>query len=533
MAVCGLGWLVWIGAVLAPLIGAAMALSDTCVIATDVVGTPRPLILAQRSLTLSATAAVVALLMGILPAAVLGSCSRRVRPWLLGLILAPLIVPPQIYAYAWGLLPAAGIPALRSVGAWSTASKDWVGGSVRAGIISAGWLWPVVALILAAGWRSMGRAAYRLALLDASPLTAFIRVVLPSLRAHIAAAITLVVGITLLEYPIPHLSLCRVWATELMVLVEVGASNGQLLRMAAQPVAVMAVLIGLAAWIVRATGTWQPISDEEQYLASEPEYSRNRLGRLGWAAWLGTAAVWWASVGVPVVLMVRNLRVPGAWMQGLRLFSEQWFNSLQVCLAAGVLAIVLAIATVVWPLAAGRGGGRRWAGLASGWGVVGVIALVPPAVLGMGLIAVFNRGDVIRDLYTQTPVVWILGMVGRYGVIAVLVAWLSVGRRNIVAVDQARVDGATGIDVLIHVMLPLIWPSLMAAGLVVAALSVFEVVVTQMVAPPAFGSIAMTILNYMHYGRDDAVITSSLTLMVAGVLLTQVCGHVWVRRSPR
>jgi len=220
-------------------------------------------------------------------------------------------------------------------------------------------------------------------------------------------------------------------------------------------------------------------------------------------------------------------------MQGLRLFSEQWFNSLQVCLAAGVLAIVLAIATVVWPLAAGRGGGRRWAGLASGWGVVGVIALVPPAVLGMGLIAVFNRGDVIRDLYTQTPVVWILGMVGRYGVIAVLVAWLSVGRRNIVAVDQARVDGATGIDVLIHVMLPLIWPSLMAAGLVVAALSVFEVVVTQMVAPPAFGSIAMTILNYMHYGRDDAVITSSLTLMVAGVLLTQVCGHVWVRRSPR
>ncbi len=124
---------------------------------------------------------------------------------------------------------------------------------------------------------------------------------------------------------------------------------------------------------------------------------------------------------------------------------------------------------------------------------------------------------------------WILSLAGRYGAIAVLIVWLATGKRGIVAADQARADGAGSLEVLTYVLLPLFWPSLLAGGLIVAALSLFEVVVTQLVSPPGFGSIALAILNHMHYGRDDVVITTSLMVVTAGVVVTQLCGWLMVR----
>ncbi|MBI4580474.1 MAG: hypothetical protein HY718_12270 [Planctomycetes bacterium] len=539
--VCGVGWLVLAGAVVAPLVGTVWAVTDPAHVATQVVHTPNAGALARRSLTLSATATGGAMLLGILPAAVLGACSRRAWPWLLGLVLAPLIVPPQVYAYGWGLVQ----PGI--VGPWTGASPEGrqTASAIRAGLISAGWLWPVVSLVIAAGWRSTGQLVYRLAVLDASPLRAFVRAVLPSLRSHLVAAACLVMGITLIEYAIPHLTLCRVWATELMVLVEIAAPAGQIVRMAVQPAVVVAGLAAVVTWTIRGTGGWQAISDEETTpdrtarlkrrgsgfgtrgsgfftRAPSPE-PRAPLPRPWLVAWVGAGVIWVATLGLPLVAMLANLRVPGAWASGLATFSGQWADSLQVAAGTGLAAVALALGTVGW-FKASRRRLPQWGGIASL-----LAAIVPPPAMGIGFVLVFNRGGLIGEVYTQTPMVWILALVGRYGAVAVLIAWLAVGRRDIAAMDQARVDGGTSLDILGHVLLPLIWPSLLAAGSIVAVLAVFEVVVTQMTAPPAYGSIAMTVLNYMHYGRDDAVITSSVTLMAAGVLLTAVCGRVLAR----
>ena len=75
-----------------------------------------------------------------------------------------------------------------------------------------------------------------------------------------------------------------------------------------------------------------------------------------------------------------------------------------------------------------------------------------------------------------------------------------------------------------------IWFALAAAGLIVAVLAMFEVVTSQMLSPVQFPAIALSILNQMHYGRDDMVITTSLMVMVAGILLTQLCGWLLVRK---
>lgn len=517
LATCCCGWIVLAGAGVVPLVGTILAVADPSSIQTDVVGTPNAWTLARNSLILSATATLGALALGVLPAGVLGSCTRRQWPWLVGLALAPLIVPPQVYAYAWGLLPASDKPI------------SAVGLAVRAGLISAAWLWPVVALVVAAGWRSTGRGVYRLALLDTSGLQAFLRAVLPSLRPQLVAAVALVAGVTLIEYAIPHLTLSRVWATELMVLVEVRAPYGQMMRMAAQPIFVTAMILLSAILAVRGSGGWQPISEEDATPESlgrlnrgGERVTRDRTG-IGRAAWAGAGVVWLGTLGLPAGLMLANLRVPGAWMQGLSTFGAQWADSLEVAAATGILAVLLAVATVGLWQATGR---RFWK-----WAAVlaALPAVMPPPALGVGYIVAFNRPGWIGELYAERPVVWVLALVGRYGVLAVLITWLSLGRRKITAVEQARVDGGNGLDILGHILLPMLWPSLVSAGLIVTLLALFEVVVSQLTRPAAYGSIAMTVLNYMHYGRDDAVITTSLTLMAAGVILTQVCGHLLTR----
>ena len=83
---------------------------------------------------------------------------------------------------------------------------------------------------------------------------------------------------------------------------------------------------------------------------------------MGRVVWVGAAGVWLATLGLPVGLMLTNLRVPQAWIQGLTTFAEQWGDSLQVALAAGITSVLLALCTVgLWQASERRV--FRWAAL--------------------------------------------------------------------------------------------------------------------------------------------------------------------------
>jgi ABC-type Fe3+ transport system permease subunit len=499
------GWVVLAGATIAPLVGVGLAASDPTMTAIDELHTPPIWLLVARSIVLSLTATGGALLLGIVPAAVLGASRGRGFAVILGLCLAPLLIPPQVYAYAWGCV---GGPAIGDE--WS----HWRN-VLRGGLISAGWLWPVVALIVAAGWRSGGRGVYAMALMDTSTVPAFFKAVLPSLRPHLLASGCVVFAVTLLAHPIPHMTMARVFSYELMTLVDAGVPPGQILRMAG------CVTVLIAAMIAPAYGAFRDVRQWQAEVPDEFIAIRRSIA----TAWLPVAAgllVWLGTVALPMGLMWRELR-SAAWIRGFRLFARDWWSSAGVSVAAGAAAVVLAVATVLWFQATGR----RW--LRWAWLPAGLTALVPPAALAIGFVAIFNRGVIVRNLYTDTPVVWILGLVGRFGAIAILITYLATGRRHCVLADQARADGAGSVEVLKSVLLPWAAPSLLAAGLIVAMLSLFEIVVTQIVGPVRYPSIAIALLNQMHYARVDEVITTSIVVMTVGVIMTQVCGWLLVR----
>ncbi len=512
-------------------------------------------------------AAAGALLLGVLPAAVLGVAgvdrrgpSLRARfpyaPILWGFVLAPLCLPPQVYAYAWGLVTApngplapltkmgAVLPAATNSGPHSGPYRIWIGSTIRAGLISAGWLWPVVAMILAAGWRSAGRTAYALAVLDTSPGKAFLRAVVPSLRAHLVAAASIVFAITLIEYPIPHLSLARVYATELMVLVDVGAPPGQVMGMGVQVIGIVLVLLAVAVWSVRGLASWEGLSDADEVSGSR--------GHVSWLVGVGAAMVWLLTLGLPVAVMLLSLRISGAWREGFKLFQREWAVSLGVSFIVALMAVAVAIATAVlgtavwsrtYPSSRPHPGVPGWGTLlisAPRWfmrsvprfgAILALVgALMPAAALGIGFVLIFNRAGIVGSLYTDTPVVWALALTARYAAVVVLIAWLALRKRGVEAAEQARTDGAGDWAVLSYVLLPMVGPSLLAGGVIVAILSLFEVVVSQLIRPVGYPSIALALLNQMHYGRDDLVIITSLMIVTAGVIVTQLCGGLLVRR---
>lgn len=523
--VCVVGGLALLAGVLLPFAGLVMAgLGGSSPVQDPRIILPSSVLLA-RSVTQCAVATAGALVLGLWPAAVLGSTRRRAWPLVVGLTLAPLLVPPQVYAYAWGLLPGVGGVLGSFVPAGPSVPASGLGAAAKAGAISAGWLWPVAALIVAVGWRAVGRSAYALAVLDTTPARAWWFAVLPSLRPYMLAAACIVFAVALTEYAIPHFALARVYATELMALVDVAADPGEIVRMAAQPAALMAMLGLLTGWSLRAMRDWH-----------DPEVGEGGLGD-GGQAWIGgpgvslraaagAGVIWVLALGLPVVAMPMALRRWDVWGEAFAVFARQWAASLQVAALAAAVSILITVATVLlWRASGWRW--LRWPGLA-----VFATALTPPAALGIGLIVVFNRPGAFGHLYDRTVAVWCLGLVGRYAAIAVLIAWLATSRRDVAAIEQARSDGAGSLDILAHLLLPAVWPALLAGGLLVGMLSLFEIVMTQVVGPVGYPSLAVTILNHMHYGRDDVVIATSLTVLAVGMAVTWVAARLlWLNRN--
>ena len=118
-----------------------------------------------RSVYLAAGGAGCAVLLSLPAAYVIGRIGRLTRAPAIGaLLLAPLLLPPMVYAFGWQRMGLPSLPgALCCVWGWAS------------------WGWPVPAMLIGAGWAGGGRSAYEAAILVTTPGRAFVRAVLPLL----------------------------------------------------------------------------------------------------------------------------------------------------------------------------------------------------------------------------------------------------------------------------------------------------------------------------------------------------------------
>jgi len=145
--------------------------------------------------------------------------------------------------------------------------------------------------------------------------------------------------------------------------------------------------------------------------------------------------------------------------------------------------------------------------------VSGASFLVGGQLLAIALIRIYNRPGLAwaYDM-SAVPVACYVGRFGWLAVAAGLATWSRPWRQ---LREMAALDGATAMGAARGVIWPLAWPTLLAAALMVGALSLTEVPATVLLMPQNPQVLTPTLMTWVHMARYDPMIEASLLMMAA------------------
>lgn len=472
----------------------------------------RRLPLLGRSLALSAAAASAATLVALLAAPRFWRRHpSRLAPWrwlILG--LAPL--PPYVHALAWLPLRTA---LERLLG------PDW---ATPLAWLSAGWVLtmaylPVALLVCLLALESVPRPLADQASLLGGDDRMVRRVLVPLAGPLVVVGLALILLLGLLDYSVPTLYQLNVYAMEVFVAFSQGNEVSRAF-LTALPLLVLggllcALLARRAARIAAAAGA-----------SAEASPRRPRWGRaLGLAQSLAAALVL-VQAAVPLVSLVRLTGSGRLAAEALGQAGPEAGYSLAIAALAGALALPPALAAALWLQL--RGPQARLA-----WLLVLAPLALPPALVGIGLIGVYNhdllalvglmggQGRAPLRLH-GTDAMPVLAAMARFLPLQALLLYGQLQRQDPRQIDAVRLYQPSAAAGWLRIRLPLLLPGLSAAAALGFALALGELGATLVVAPPGRSTLTMRIYNYLHYGASDAV----AALCLAMVLLSLIAGGV-------
>jgi sugar lactone lactonase YvrE/ABC-type spermidine/putrescine transport system permease subunit II len=184
-------------------------------------------------------------------------------------------------------------------------------------------------------------------------------------------------------------------------------------------------------------------------------------------------------------------------------------------MVALALALWSAVARTRWPLA-----------------VALVTFLLGGQLIAIAQIRLYNRPG-LHWVYNAAPIM-VIAYVARFGWVALLAGRATWSPRWRPMRDLAAVDGAGPVRSAVKVLWPLSWPLLLAAGVLVMALSLTEVPATVLMSPQRPPMLTPMLMTWVHMLRYDAMIEASLLLMsIVAVLGAFVAMLVWAYQGKR
>lgn len=454
-----------------------------------------------RTFGLSGLIGGLAVVIGYVPGRLLGGSSKC--PYLLlVLILSGLVLPRYVLYYAWTLLfnPATEIGRRLAAGG-SLGRFVWAGISSGTLIL---WYWPLAALVTAQGWRNMDRRIFDSAALEAGRWQVFRRVTFPLLKRPLLLAFGVCFVLSLSEFGTFHLAGVQTIGTELAVLYEMTGTEAYPAIIAGPVMAaalIVAVLLGAR-------------SQEWELAADSTGPVRGECGR--WAVVM-LLLLCGLSVGVPVALLVGNVRGAQAFEQFIKLHLDELLYSLAIAAVAALLAHLIALGAMSLRGRTGRGRFLATAVRASVF-----LAMLSPAsltaVAAMKMLTSCGVGRVV----SQSWFVVSLGHAVRLAGVALIFQLLTASSRQRQLCEMARVDGASGFEVFRYVQWPQTWMTFVGCFLLMITFSLTELSATMVLLPAGVGNFAQRLLNQMHYARDQQVIASCVILISVFVILSGV-----------
>ncbi|MHC4475853.1 MAG: ABC transporter permease subunit [Planctomycetota bacterium] len=469
-----------------------------------------------RSFCLASGIAGAAVVLGYVPGRLLGTC-RGHKDLLSLLLLMPLVLPRYVLYYAWTLLLSPTTELGRFLGARPELAR-FVGTSSSC-LVLVMWYWPLAALLIAQGWRNMDREVWDCASLDAGPFRVFRSVTLPLLARPLGLAFAVCLVLSLSEFTTFHLAGIQTVGTELAVLYQMSGSVGYVGR-AAWPVVVPAVI--LAVVLGRNSRGWQ---------LSEAPLDTVKVASQRWR-WGVLLVLIVISLGAPVSLLVGNVSDGGALGQFWSLHVDELGWSLVTAVGGAGIAHLIAFGALSLER---TGVSSRFADARNVFSpfrrvlsfvvrsTIFLAMFVPASLVAVSLLqmlAVCNLPSAIRQGWYIVSA----GQAARFTGVAVILFLLMRYSYQRQLSEMASLDGASRLRTWWHVHLPRCWPLVVGSFILLVMLGMTELSGTMVLLPAGLPNFAQSLLNQMHYARDQHVIASCLMLtclflVLAGVLV--------------
>jgi spermidine/putrescine transport system permease protein len=241
-------------------------------------------------------------------------------------------------------------------------------------------------------------------------------------------------------------------------------------------------------------------------------------------------AFFYLPLGVMVVNSFNESRFGGAW-EG---FTFKWYERLwetdavwEALLGSLKLAMWSALLATLLGTVAGFALHRYRSRLqAVHMGLIQVPLVAPDLLMGMSLLLFFV--GIGWDLGFTTVLVAHVTFCVSYVTLAVM------GRLqdfDFQVVDAARDLGAGRWQIIRRIMIPLLWPGILAGGLLAFTLSIDDFVVTFFTSGPGTATLPKQIYSMAKTGRNMPVINALSTLMLLFTLVAVLFSRHFTRRA--
>jgi len=449
----------------------------------------RQLGLFQNSLILSAASSLGASVIGV-PSAFLLYCSDiplKFKKVFLSLNLFPLIIPPYVQALVWS---KTGLPFIFSIA-----------GGIFVFSLS---FFPFVMLITGSGLQAVDIYAHRAAWLSRGKPTTALKITLPLVMPHIITGAILTFVFALINFEVPDILRISVFPVEIFCQFSAFYDTRK------------ATLLSLPLILSSLLLIWGQMRymKKKSYISMAFETSFSPLFQLGqgrYLCWPMSMLITFGSVLVPIGLLFKGSHGIAGILKVLNTGLDPIFYSLQVSILSSLIMVLFSTILSYYLV---RTDGRTTQILR----YLSQIPLgVPPVVLGIGMIRVWNR-DWTAPVYDS---IWIL-------VIALICAYtpfvVKIIEAKLMQVPKewenaAKLSNKSRFQMFRQILLPLLFPGLISGFYIGFSLSLSNLGTMLLIIPPGKSTLPISLYNFLHYGAFDVVCAQSLVLILVCAVL--------------
>jgi ABC-type Fe3+ transport system permease subunit/DNA-binding beta-propeller fold protein YncE len=443
-------------------------------------------LLLKNSLLVSGLTTAFAVLFGLSAALWLTGLHKGWRNFFFALAIIDLALPPFLVTNCW-------LHYLGDTGVW----RRWLplplfslGGTVWVLTLL---LWPITLVAVLSAWRRLEPAQLE-SDMAMSGWSLCLGLLFPIARSALAQAAVLTFVLAINNFAVPAILQVKVSPAEMWIRFNTAFDTAGALKLC-WPLMVGPLVLLL--WFAKRDVPWP-----HRQPTISPSLFCKQLGRtVFWICGCCSLLLVFVSVALPLLQLVSASRtwteLPGAMAAGqTAIWNSFWFAAL----AASTISALALVS------------GARSAAHYLFW----LPFLMPGVLLGIGLIALFNRP--FFAFFYQSAGIVILAFVIRYfalGRTAIAHAVQSIDRD---LADVARLEGATRWQRLRHVLWPQIGPQIAGAWYIVFLLCLWEVESMILVVPPGGETLALRIFNLLHYGHNAQVNALCLSLLALALV---------------